>query len=88
MFGICERTVTRIMARAQKSLSNGVLDVSNRKVLTGRKPKYTVETLKEKLASVPPKKRKTIRDSAFALGISPSTFFRYIHVKKFSNLAQ
>ncbi len=82
-FDVHPRTVTRIIARAQKSLSEGKLDVSSQKHLTGRKPKYDIALLKKKFALLPAKHRKTMRDSAHALKISTTTFFRYTTVKKY-----
>jgi hypothetical protein len=68
----------QIMYHATESLNNGNFDISNRKHLGGRKPKYSPLVLKEKLASILAsilvKKGKTMRDSAKALGISKNTF--------------
>jgi hypothetical protein len=58
MFEVHERIVTRIMAHTNETLHNGVLDASNRNVLSGHKPKYSVQSIRAKLTSTPPKNVK------------------------------
>jgi hypothetical protein len=43
------------MSCTEESLTNDSFDISNIKYLSGRKPKYSLEELKEKLAQLPAK---------------------------------
>lgn len=55
---------------------------------TGRQPNYSPQWLKNSLKQFPIKKRKTMRDTAKALGISVATFHHSTVKKKYSILFQ
>lgn len=77
-FNVCDRTIRRIWKRGELSLANGNLcaDVSSR--IPGKKgrPKIVIDV--EKLTSIDKRKRTTIRSTAFAMGVSPTTLHRRI----------
>jgi hypothetical protein len=84
-FSVHCSTATRIWQRGRDSLlkdSAGALDVRRRNFLAGRKPTYTDEVLNAKLRSLPLKLRKSAKDAAHHLGISPTQFLRNVNDKK------
>jgi hypothetical protein len=85
IFSVDRRTVSRIWERGQLSLSknpNAKPDVSSRRCNSGRRPKIDVAKLQQDIRRVPVSKRRTLADTAAALGISPSYFFTLCRKKK------
>jgi hypothetical protein len=87
-FDVLPRTVSRICTRARDCLETlddenpTPFSVAHRKKMCGRRPKYSSQQLKQAIKAIPIKQRKTMRDSAEALGISTATFHLYVRVKK------
>jgi hypothetical protein len=74
---IITRTVSRIWERRKKSLienPDDAPDVASRRCNAGRRPVIDVEHQQQLIRTVPICKRKTIADTASALGISASYF--------------
>jgi hypothetical protein len=83
LFRTSRQSVRRIWLRGQESLTNsstGLVDVSHRKSMCGRKPKFSKEDLRRKIKEIPLRSRKTSRDTAVALGIS-QTYVLYLMKK-------
>ena len=84
-FSVCPNTVVNVWKQGCASLINsktGVVDVAPKKALSGNKPKYDRETLKQQIKLISLKKRKTIRDTAECLSMSKTTFHRLCRVNK------
>ena len=66
------KTVTRLWARRNDETQ------TNRKGQCGRKRRFTVEEVNERLVNVPLAQRQTLRDSSEGTGIPKTNLFRYL----------
>lgn len=85
-FSVARTTVRRLWLHGKNSVDTNMPDLVDRRIFSGMCPKYNKETLSLLIQDIPYNCHQTIRDTANALNISPTTFCQYL--KKKTQLVQ